>query len=75
MLMFGVLLRKEITCKFRLADPKFDGYLDFRVFSDWLADMECHFNCYKMFVVRKIRFVRVRLLGLSKIYWTSIEIM
>ena len=63
-----------MTRKFGLEHPKFDCYPDPHVFSDWLADMECYFDCYKMFDVLKIRFARMRLVESAKIYWTSIKI-
>ena len=68
-----VAKKEDITRKFRLEDPKFDGYPDLHVFSDWLADMECYFDCYEMFDVGKIRFDRMSLVGLTGIYWTSIR--
>ena len=37
--------KEKIMCKFGLEDLKFDGYLNFRIFSDWLADMGCYFDC------------------------------
>ena len=37
--------KEEIMCKFRLEDSKLDDYSDPRVFSDWLADVECYFDC------------------------------
>ena len=72
-LMIGVLLRKKITCKFKLADSRFDGYLNPRVFGVWLPDMERYFDCYEMFDVRKIRFAGLRLVGPVRIYWSLIE--
>jgi len=36
--------KDKIACKFKLEDPKFDGYYNLSVFSDWLADMKCYFD-------------------------------
>jgi len=57
-LMIAVLLRKKITRKFRLVDPKFDGYPDPRIFSDWLANMGATVT-----VMRCLTCVRFNLLG------------
>ena len=40
--------------EFGLEDPKFDCYSDPRVFSDWLADIECYCDCYEMHDMHKI---------------------
>ena len=44
--------KEKIMRNFRLEDPKFDDYHDLRVFSDWLADMECYFDYYEISDVR-----------------------
>ena len=68
-LMIDVLLRKkEKTRKFGLEDPKFDGYLSPHVFSNWLNDMKCYFDCYEMSDMHKIQFAKMRLVGLANIY-------
>ena len=36
--------KEKMACRFKLEDPKFDGYYDPSVFSDWLANMECYFD-------------------------------
>ena len=66
--------KEKITRQFGLKDPKVDGYHDPRAFSAWLADMKCYFGCYEMSDMHKIRFVRMKLVGPVRIYWTSIEI-
>jgi len=39
--------KKKIARRFKLEDPKFDGYSDLRVFSDWLGNMKCYFDWYE----------------------------
>lgn len=52
----------------------FDGVLDTHVFSNWLSNMECCFNCYEMSKKRSIRFIQMmstfflRLLVLLRIH-------
>ena len=36
--------KDEIARRFKLKDPKFDGYCNPNIFSDWLANMECYFD-------------------------------
>ena len=66
--------KEEITRKIRLENPKIDGYPNSRVFSEWLADIECYCGCYEMSDMRKIRFAWMKLVGSVMIYWTSIEV-
>ena len=55
-------------CKFRSVDLNFDSYCESSIFSDWLADMKCYFDCYEMPDVSKIQFAGIRLVKPARIY-------
>ena len=62
-------VRKEkIARRFKLEDPKFDGFYDPSVFSDWLANMECYFDWYGFFKATKVLFARRKLVVSARIY-------
>lgn len=48
--------------------PTFNGAHD--GFHDYLADMDYYFDCY-MFDKHKVQFVRMRLVGPTRISWTK----
>jgi len=33
--------KEKIARRFKLEDPKFDGYCDPNIFSNWLTNMKC----------------------------------
>jgi len=64
--------KEEIARRFKIDGPKFDGYCDPSVFSNWLADMECYFDWYEFLETTRVLFVRRKLVGSARIYWDSI---
>lgn len=44
------------------------------VLIDWFVNLECYFDCYKMFERRRFQFIRRKLIAQDNIYWTLLEI-
>ena len=59
--------------RFKLENPKFDGYCDPSVFSDWIVDMECYFDWYRFSDATKLLFAKKKLIGSAISYLTSVE--
>ena len=51
----------------------FDDILGSKIFSDWMADLDYYFDCYRFTKECRIRFARMKLTGSVRIYWTSVE--
>ena len=49
------------------------GRLDPNEYLDWKADMNHYFEWYDMSEEKKIRFIKMRLLGQAKLYWHNVE--
>ena len=47
--------------------------MDLTLFADWLAIIEEYFDLYDMSDDRRVRFAKMKLVGLAKIWWTSVE--
>ena len=63
----------DITKKVRMEVPDFEGKVDATQFVDWLAAIEEYFNWYDMMDGRRVRFTKMKLVGLSKVWWTGVE--
>ena len=63
----------DITKKVRMEVPNFEGKVDATQFVDWLAAIEEYFNWYDMMDGRRVRFTKMKLVGLSKVWWTGVE--
>ena len=53
--------------------PDFEGKVDATQFVDWLAAIEEYFDWYDMTDDRRVRFSKMKLVGLAKIWWTGVE--
>ncbi|KAA8545287.1 hypothetical protein F0562_020071 [Nyssa sinensis] len=53
--------------------PDFEGKLDPTVFSDWLASSEEYVDWYDMTDGRRLRFAKMKIVGLAKVWWTGVE--
>ena len=53
--------------------PNFEGRVDPTVFSDWIASMEKYFDWYDMVDNRRVRFAKMKLVGLAKVWWSGVE--
>ena len=53
--------------------PTFDGRLDPIVFTDWVREMDHFFEWHQLSDDKKIRFVKMKLIGRAKLFWQSIE--
>jgi len=60
--------KDEIMRKCRFENPIFYGYPGPHAFSDWLADIECCFDNYRMSDLSKIQSAELRLVGPAKFY-------
>ena len=53
--------------------PTFDGNLDPRAFTDWIPEMDHFFEWHNLSNDRKVRFVKMKLIGRAKLFWQSTE--
>ena len=63
----------DITKKVRMEVHDFEGKVDATQFVDWLAAIEEYFNWYDMADDRNVRFSKMKLVSLAKIWWTGVE--
>ena len=49
--------------------PTFDGRLGPKAFTDWVREMDQFFEWYKLSDDRKIRFAKLKLVALPKLFW------
>ena len=61
--------QKDITKKVKISAPEFDGRMDPNAFSDWLVAIEEYFDWYKMIDSERVRFAKMKLANLAKMYW------
>ena len=57
----------------KIKASSFKGQLDPTQFLDWLSNMDHYFEWYNMDDERRIRFVKMELLGFAKLYWSNHE--
>ena len=63
----------DITKKVRTEVPDFEGKVDATQFANWLVAIEEYFNWYNMMDDQKVRFAKMKLVGLAKVWWTKVE--
>lgn len=63
----------EGTRHIRVDVLDFHGNLDPYVFQDWVTTLEDHFDWFGMTKDRKVRFVKMRLKGQTRVRWQSVE--
>jgi len=63
----------DIIRRTKIDTPTFNSILDVKNFSDWITDLDYYFDRYRFTEESRIRFTRMRLIGLTRIYWTSVE--
>lgn len=63
----------DITKKIKMDVPDFEGKVNPMLFSDWLASIEEYFDWYDMADDRRVRFAKMKLIGLAKIWWMGVE--
>ncbi|KAL6313102.1 hypothetical protein AAG906_018817 [Vitis piasezkii] len=63
----------DITKIVRMEVTNFEGKVDATQFVDWLVVIEEYFNWYDMMDDRRVRFTKMKLVGLAKVWWTGIE--
>ncbi|XP_024200577.1 uncharacterized protein LOC112203910 [Rosa chinensis] len=63
----------DITKKVKVEVPDFEGKTDPIVFSDWLARIEEYFDWYDMDDERRVRFAKMKLVLLAKVWWAGVE--
>ena len=64
---------RDITKKVRIEAPDFEGKVDATQFVDWLAAIEEYFDWYDITDDRRVRFSKIKLVGLAKIWWMGVE--
>jgi len=62
----------DIICRIKIDPPTFNGILNPKFFSDWIADLDYYFDWYRFTEECKVQFARMRLSGSARIYWTSV---
>ncbi|KAF7147941.1 hypothetical protein RHSIM_Rhsim03G0243100 [Rhododendron simsii] len=63
----------DITKKIKMEVPDFEGKVNSTLFHDWLASIEEYFDWYDMADDRRVRFAKMKLVGLAKIWWMGVE--
>ena len=64
--------QRDITKKFKVNAPEFDGRMDPNVFSDWLVSIEEYFDWYEMIDSERVRFAKMKLTNSAKMYWQNV---
>ncbi|GFS36272.1 NAD(P)-binding Rossmann-fold superfamily protein [Actinidia rufa] len=64
---------RDITKKIKMEVLDFEGQVNPTVFADWLASIEEYFDWYDMANDGRVRFAKMKLLGLEKIWWMGVE--
>ena len=59
--------------KEKIEAPTFDGHLDPWVFTDWLHQMDKFFDYYHWAENKKMRYVRMKLVGRADLFWEDLE--
>ncbi|KAK3014394.1 hypothetical protein RJ639_008626 [Escallonia herrerae] len=57
----------------KVETPNYDGQLDPQVIVDWLASMDNFFEWCEMSDSQKIKFAKMKFVGSTEDYWTSVE--
>ncbi|KAG5557605.1 hypothetical protein RHGRI_007755 [Rhododendron griersonianum] len=63
----------DITKMIKMEVPDFEGKVNPTLFHDWLASIEEYFDWYDMADDRRVRFAKMKLVGLAKIWWMGVE--
>ena len=63
----------DITHRIKIDPLTFDGIFHPKTFSDWMADIDYYFDCYKFIEESKIWLARMRFTGPARIYWTLVK--
>ena len=58
----------SIIHKIKIDPPTFNGILDPKLFSDWVAYVDYYFDWYKFTEESRVRFARMRLTRSARIY-------
>ena len=58
--------------KVKVSTSEFDGRMDPNAFSDWLVAIEEYFGRYEMIDSERIRFDKMKLTNLAKMYWHNV---
>ena len=66
-------LDDDVTKKVHLEVAEFYGKLNPTAFLDWILSMEDYFDWYAMPENRKVRFVKAKLKGATRLWWHNIE--
>ena len=66
-------LDDDVTKKVCLEVAEFYGKLNPTTFLDWIMSMEDYFDWYAMPENRKVRFVKAKLKGATRLWWHNIE--
>jgi len=56
----------DITRKVKVDIPSLVGKIDATTFSDWMVDIEDYFDGYEMSGIERVRFAKMKLIGLAK---------
>lgn len=63
----------ELTKRMKVEAPYFMGRLDPDAFHDWITALEDYFDWFAVPGDRKVRFVRLKLKGPARVWWSSVE--
>ena len=66
-------LDDDVVKKVHLEVVEFYGKLNPTAFLDWIISMEDYFDWYAMPENRKVRFVKAKLKGATRLWWHNIE--
>lgn len=64
---------EDIKKKVKVDVPYFDGRLNPTTFADWLSAIDESFYWYDMSDERRVRFVKMKLVSLAKVWWNGFE--
>nr|XP_024931657.2 uncharacterized protein LOC107422641 [Ziziphus jujuba var. spinosa] len=63
----------DITKRVKIEVPDFEGKVNPTEFADWLSSIEEYFDWYDMDDDRRVKFAKMKLVGLAKIWWMGVE--
>ncbi|KAL5753928.1 hypothetical protein ACOSP7_022148 [Xanthoceras sorbifolium] len=63
----------EVTKRLKIEVSNFVGKLDPNAFHDWITALEDYFDWFSVPEDRKVRFVKLKLKGSARVWWSSIE--
>ena len=63
----------DITKKIKMEVPDFEGRIHPIAFSDWIASNEEYFDWYNMLDEQRVRFAKIKLVELAKVWRTGVE--